>query len=382
MAGAAPATASTTTTLTRLIKNYYDRLLLEVLDPATKFYQFAEKKPIPVGEGTSVYWNRPVRLSLGQKLTQGNRPSANVLSTNRVSALIEQMGGYVVETDLVQLTAVTDTMKMATERLAHQAAETIDRYIVEAIVIHGDLPATGGGSALNAVKVSANRIDISASKALMRSAGGNPDGTVVIAVSDIRAMVGELRSLNARTVDGENYVGIVHPRVAQDLMADSTWQNYHLYTTPEFLYRGEVGRVQGVRFVESTLAPIIRGCSNALAVSEATAGQEGISALGYGTVIFGKGFYGATELDGGIQTFTVTGATKEDPLNQADTFGWKANFTAAILDTSAGLTLWTGSSDILTGVSTTSAATAGGVTVGGGLWDDASGMESLIVTSV
>ena len=375
------ATNTTTTTLTRTIKNYYDRLLLDVLDPSTKFFQFAEKKPLPTGEGTSVFWNRPVRLSLGQKLTQGVRPSANVLSTNRVSGLIEQLGGYIAATDLVQLTSITDTMKMATERLAHQAAETIDRYIVEAIVMHNDLPQTGGGSAINAVKTSGSRTDISASKALIPSAGGTPTGQNLIAVSDIRNMVGELRSLNARTVDGQNYVGIIHPRVAQDLMADTTWQNFHIYTTPEFVYRGEIGRVQGVRFVETTLAPVTRGCSNALAVSEATAGQEGVSALAYGTVIFGKGFYGATELDGGVNTYTVTGPTKDDPLSQVDTFGWKANFTAAILDVSAGLTLWTGSLDVLTGVSSTSAAVNAGVTVGANLWDNPSGMETLIVTA-
>lgn len=372
------ATQSTVTTLTRTIKNYYDRLLLEVLDPNTKFFQFADKKPLPLHEGTSVFWNRPVRLSLGQKLTEGTRPSANVLSTHRVSGLIEQLGSFITATDLVQMTSITDVMKMATERLAQQAAETIDRYIMEAIVLHNDLPAVGGGSAINAVKTSGNRVDISASKYLIRSAGGNPEGQSVIAVSDVRKIVGELRSLNARTVDGQNYVGIVHPRVAEDLMADSTWQNFHQYTTPEFLYRGEIGRVQGVRFVESTLTPVIRGCANALAVSEATAGQEGVSALGYGTIIFGKGFYGATELDGGVQTYTVTGATKEDPLNQSDTFGWKASFTAAVLNTSAGITLWTGSNDQLTGVSATSAGLAAGVTVGAGPWIEASGMESVI----
>lgn len=91
----------------------------------------------------------------------------------------------------------------------------------------------------------------------------------------------------------------------------------------EFLYRGEVGRVHGVRFVETTNAPVTRGSSNALAVSEADAYPEaGRSAVGYGTVIFGRGFYGATELDGGIKTYTVTGPTKEDPLNQADTYGY------------------------------------------------------------
>lgn len=369
------ATQSTTTSLTRTIKNFYDRMLLDVLDPAAKFYQFAEKKPLPVGEGNSVFWNRPYRLSLGQKLTEGVAPSSNVLSTARVSALIEQMGGYIVATDLVQLESITDVMKMATERLAAQAAETIDRYIVEAIVMHNDLPFATGGSALNVVKVSAGRLDVSASKYLLASAGGKPTGANVIAVSDIRACVGELRSLNARTVDGQNYVAIIHPRVAQDLMADSTWQNYHQYTTPEFLYRGEIGRVQGVRFVESTLTPVIRGSSNGLAVS-----GSGSSALGYGTVIFGKGFYGATELDGGVKTYMVTGATKSDPLGQADTYGWKLNFTAQILDTSAGLTLWTGSNDTVA-ASSTSAAVNQGVTVGANLWDDPSGMETLIVTA-
>lgn len=367
-------TQSTTTTLTRTIKNYYDRLLLDVLDPSAKFYQFAEKKPLPKGEGNSIFWNRPYRLSLGQKLTEGVRPSSNVMSTARVSALIEQLGGYVVETDLVQLMSITDTMKMATERLAAQAAETIDRYIVEAIVMHNDLPIATGGSAINVVKTSGARLDISASKYLLASAGGGPEGDRLIAVSDIRACVGELRSLNARTYDGQNYISIIHPRVAQDLMADSTWQNYHQYTTPEFLYRGEIGRVQGVRFIESTLAPVIRGSSNGNAVSSSL----GSSALGYGTIIFGKGFYGATELDGGVKTYMVTGPTKEDPLNQADTYGWKINFAAQILDTSAGLTLWTGSNDTVA-ASSTSAAVNQGVTVGGNLWDDPSGMESLIV---
>ena len=160
-------------------------------------------------------------------------------------------------------------------------------------------------------------------------------------------------------------------------MADSPWQNWHQYTTPEFLYRGEIGRVAGVRFVESTLAPITRGCSNALAIS-ATGSR---SAFGYGTVIFGKGFYGVTELDGGVKTYMGTGPTKEDPLNQADTYGGKANIAAQMLDTSAGLILWTGSDDVLSAVSATSAATAAGLNVGANDWIDPSGMETLIVTA-
>jgi len=40
--------------LTNTVKTYYDRMLLETLDPETKFYQFAVKKPLPKGEGNAV----------------------------------------------------------------------------------------------------------------------------------------------------------------------------------------------------------------------------------------------------------------------------------------------------------------------------------------
>lgn len=50
-------------------------------------------------------------------------------------------------------------------------------------------------------------------------------------------------------------------------------------------------RVHGVRFVESTLAPVTRGSANGGDTSSA-----GVSSIAYGTVIFGKGFYGVNKL--------------------------------------------------------------------------------------
>ena len=187
---------------------------------------------------------------------------------------------------------------------------------------------------------------------------GNVYNDVLIAVSDIRVASTELRRRRVPTVDGQNYVGIIHPVVASDLRSDTTWQNWHQYTTPEFLYRGEIGRVEGVRFVETDLTPISAGSGDGFAIS-----GIGTSAIAYGTDIFGRGFYGVTELDGGIHTFLVTGATKSDPLNQASTYGWKAFFTAKILNVSSGLTLWTGSEDILDRVSTVSAREAAGLSL-------------------
>jgi len=62
----------------------------------------------------------------------------------------------------------------------------------------------------------------------------------------------------------------------------------------------------------------------------------------------GRGFYGVTELDGGIRTYIAQGAQKSDPINQNTTYGWKSHFTTKLLNTSAGLVLWTGSNTTTT----------------------------------
>lgn len=335
------------TDLTNTVKTYYDRMLLETLDPETKFFQFAVKKPLPVGEGNAVQWNRPRRLGFGQKLAAGIKPSANELSTVRVSAIIEVYGGYTVLEDTVQLVSISNVLDMATSELAKQAAETIDRAIMHAILFYDD-PNTAV-SAVHVLKSSAS-LFISTNAFV-----ANTYSNVLIAVSDIRRCVAELRRRNAPTFDGQNYVGIINPLISEDLRADATWQNWHQYTTPEFLYRGEVGRVEGVRFVETTFTPVSAGSGNGNAISS----SPGASAVAYGTVIFGRGFYGATELDGGIKTFMVQGATKSDPLNQGTTYGWKAHFTAKVLNVSCGLTLWTGSGDTFTGSSVSTREAAG-----------------------
>ena len=347
--GGAAVTMTSIGDLTGLVKTYYDRMLLETLDPETKFYQFGVKKPLPHGEGNAVTWNRPRRLGYGQKLTAGIRPSANELSTVRCSALIEVYGGYTLVEDLVQATAIVDPLEIATQELGKQAAETIDKATMQAILLHDD--AVAGTSSVHVIKSSSTGIYISTNAFIM-----NTLDDTLIAVSDIRYCTTELRRRRVPTVDGQNYVGIMHPAVAGDMRSDATWQNWHQYTTPEYLYRGEIGRVEGVRFVETDLTPI--SAASTWDPAEAASGIN--TALAYGTVIFGRGFYGVTELDGGVHTYLVTGASKSDPLNQAATYGWKAFYTAKVLNVSAGLTLWNGSGDIMSTVSTASSREAAG----------------------
>ena len=60
LGGGGTVTMTSIADLTGLVKTYYDRMLLETLDPETKFYQFGVKKPLPHGEGNAVSSNSGV----------------------------------------------------------------------------------------------------------------------------------------------------------------------------------------------------------------------------------------------------------------------------------------------------------------------------------
>jgi len=212
---------TTTSGLQTSLDKYYDALLISTLDPMTRFVQFGQRRPLPRNSGDVVVWNRGLRLGLGYSLSEGNPVSAvKQISTTNVSATIQQFGDVVNISDLVQLTGVVNARKLATERLAAQAAETLDQVVKMAVL---DQP---GGTAVNGtvthyIKGStsayfANSADVTATASDPR-----------LQVSDIRKIVFKLRSLNVPTFDGQNYIGIIHPNAVEDIIGDSKWENFH-----------------------------------------------------------------------------------------------------------------------------------------------------------
>ena len=77
---------------------------------------------------------------------------------------------------------------------------------------------------------------------------GTPDGTIRVytQTDDVNL---------ACLIDGAFPV-IIHPDVAYDLMNDPKWLAPHQYVDTEHMYEGEIGKIEGVRFVETTEAKI------------------------------------------------------------------------------------------------------------------------------
>lgn len=318
---------------------------MEALDPQLKYYQFGIKKALPKGEGRTVIWNKPTRLANGFVLSEGVPTSTgNALSTTTVSAIVRQFGGLTIVSDMVDMTSITDVMKLAAERLGVQAAETVEKVtILETMIAQTGttlhLYKTSGMGSPIAGNICEYWGSVSGVTAVNATGGvGGPlasaHGASVASVSDFRTAVYRLKKMSVKPYEGNDFIAIIPVEVAENVVGDTTWINFHQYAAPgqANLYSGEIGKVYGIRFVETNYAPVGRG---------STLGDT-TSAYLFGSLIFGKGFYGVTELDGGIKTYITQGAEKSDPLNQTTTYGWKANFIAKVLNASCGLMLWTG----------------------------------------
>ena len=289
-----------TNTLTALSienKTFYDMTLIDEASPELVHDQFGQKRPIPANGGTTINFRKFASLPKATTpLTEGVTPDGKSLNVTDITAEVKQYGDYIVQSDMLELSSIDNTIVEATKILGRQAGMTLDT-ITRNILQSGTnvfYAPKGDGTAVT------SRTGL--------------DNTCVLTVDLIKKVVAKLRANNAPKIDGD-YVAIIHPYVAYDLMSDETWIEAHKYAQPENLYKGEIGKIAGVRFVES---------------SEAKIYDSGV----FGCLIFGAGAYGTTEITGGgLQTIIKQkgSAGTGDPLDQRSSIGWKATKTAEIL---------------------------------------------------
>jgi len=379
------------------MKTFYDKTLIELAGPKLVHDQFAVKRPIPRHGGKTIEWRKFSKLPKAtQPITEGVTPAGNKLSVSAVTATVEQYGDYVEQTDLLELTAIDNTIVEATKKLADQAGVTMDTIVRDQI------------HAGSAVMYSNKR---SGDSLIPVTERGEITKMCPLTVDDVFLAATELRAVDAPTFDGY-YHAIIHPHVANSLMreADKEWMDIHKYADPENIYRGEIGMLGGVRFFSTSEAKIygpavirdgktrlkvaadassaattvyvegslttgsglsipcyINGVSNTItAIAAGTsehAGQSALTVTGlsanlskgtyvilrstdspeiqycgkdgsavYGTLFFGQGAYGSTDLEGGgLEHIVKQRGYGNDPLNQRSSIGWKATKVAKVL---------------------------------------------------
>lgn len=229
-------TINTAAPTTYLNKTYYDRTLLEWAKAQLVYAQFGQKRPIPRNNGKNVEFRRWTLFTpdkVTQKLTEGVTPSSQSLGQTKVEAEIAQYGAYVEISDLLDLTAYDPVINDSAELLGEQLGIVVDNVTRDAMIADASDQYAGGAATQN---------DVAA--------------TSYLTVDEIRKAVRTLKNNKARRFSGNgrsgHFVCIVDPYATYDLQSDSLWQDVSKYSNAEQIYSGEIGRLFGVVFVETT----------------------------------------------------------------------------------------------------------------------------------
>ncbi len=280
-------------------KTHYDMTLIDEAGPYLVHDQFGQKRPIPRNGGKKIefrkYASFPKALT---PLTEGVTPNGRKLSVSTIEAEVSQYGDYVTLSDVLDLTAIDNNALEATKQCGRQAGLTLDTVTRNVLQSGTNVYYCGGKDSRKSLTVADK-----------------------LTVADVKKIAAILKAANAPKING-SYIGILHPYASHDLMSDPEWIDAHKYATPENIYEGEIGKVAGFRFVETSEAAIYKDetCPDGLAV--------------FGCLFLAEGAYGVTEVTGGgLQTIIkqLGSSGVADALNQRSSVGWKAIKTAEIL---------------------------------------------------
>lgn len=293
-------------------KTFYDMALIEEASPHLVHDQFGQKRPIPKNGGKKIEFRRYASLPKAlTPLTEGVTPNGRKLSASAIEAEVQQYGDYICLSDVLDLTAIDHNVLEATKASGRQAGLTLDTITRNVL--------QSGTNVFYCPPVDENG----------KVTGANPTDRggltkdCKLTVNVVKRIVTMLKTANAPKI-GKDYVCILHPHCAYDLTNDPKWEEAHKYASPEEIYDGEIGRIAGCRFVETSEAAIYTGAENDC--------PDGLAV--YAPLFLADGAYGVTEVTGGgLQTIIkqLGSAGTADPLNQRSTVGWKAMKTAEIL---------------------------------------------------
>lgn len=296
MATTTTATTNFSSTVTADVK----RRVLENLraryahaSPLTGFIPGAYVK----GTNSFTYVTYP-DLAVATALVEGTAPTDNVLSISTESFSATQLGNTIAISDLAALQSPHNLVAIAAERLADNAAKTMDINVRDIIVAGASV--FYGGTATSRATVASSHI---------------------LTGALVKRMVEELQAANVDPFEDGQYRAIIHPRQAGDLQRDTASGGYvdiFKYNENSVLTKLRTAQYGGVSFIIS---------SNAKSFTTAGASSANV----YAALFFGPGSFAMNDLQTLSAHLVPPGGDHSDPLAQKAIAGWKVAFGAKLL---------------------------------------------------
>lgn len=311
---------TSTSTEAELIAEFWNNRFLTELRENLMLYDYGLKNVHPTGQGTMVHWLSLGDLSAAAALTEGTDPTEYTLSAGDQTATVNQYGASVQVSDLLQDTWVAGSYQQLMERLARNAALTLDTFIKNAVLTAGGTASYGGSAVARNSVATETAFDAD--------------------VGEFRTGMAYLETLKATTYPDGFYRAVVPPDVKYDLQGDSgSWQDIVKHIDPTMVReraagargpgRHDIGELFGIRFAMSQLCPELQYSGSA-------------STDIYQSYLFSPEYFGVSELQQ-VQMIVKNPHPASD-LDLYGSVGWKTAFAYKELNASRMIRIETGSS--------------------------------------
>ena len=240
--------AHNTGAMSSTMKTYYDTELLENARPRLIFTQLGKSQFLPAGHGDSVQWRKWNTFDKAlTPLTEGVIPSGQKFGQSAVSVSVQQYGDYAAISDRLNLHAVDNVLLGAAEEMGAAGGETADTLVRNELCT--------GTSVIYADTLDADGVPSSTPESRAELHADNNRLTPDV----VNKAYTFLKKQKAPFFEGNKYVAVIHPSAAYDLRSHPDWMEAHKYAAAREIFEGEIGELHGVRFVESTEAPVFNG---------------------------------------------------------------------------------------------------------------------------
>lgn len=289
---------TTSTGLTPGMQTYYNRELLRTFEPHLVHLQFGENYRMPMNSGITMNMRKMIPVAAKTTaLEEGNPGEGKMLAEVAVTTTIQQFGDFALCSDWLDMVHLDENITRRIQRFGDAGARSVDAMVRDELATCTNVIYAGGKTA---------RAQLTAADKLTSK--------------ELRKAVRTLKKNLAEKFNGY-YIAIVGPDTVYDLQEDDAWVKVSEYQDKENIYTGEVGRLFGIRFVESTEAKIFEG---------AGASSADVASV----IVLGRYAYGLTSLKGNkprVVVKTAGSAGTADPLDQISSVGWKLDGFAAKL---------------------------------------------------
>jgi N4-gp56 family major capsid protein len=313
--------------------------MLPIAKRLLTFAKFAQKETKPQKQGLEIRHRRYERFPVvDTPIAEGVTPDFSSLEHTTLMHTLKQYGSYVNTTDVQMAAAADPVLKIISERQATQAGETIDflsykvfragtqvKYVGDSATArtHVDMHIGGVACAVNNPGVSATLGPLQTAIRVLE----NNDAQKL--KSKLKASVGI-----ATEPIRESYIAICHPDLRQDIQALPGFVAVEKYSDQGDAIEGEIGGVEGVRFITTTQATPFKSAGDTTGAGAGAVSTDGTNNDVYPVLIIGEDAIGCATLGGMDSLRSKVVMPKPgpgDPLGQRGTVAWDTFYSCIIL---------------------------------------------------